>query len=199
MYTPQDALNLIIALGILVGVIQCFFGYRIFKFVLGMTGFLLGAALAGVVGYNISQQVITGVFAGILGGVIGALLMFALYFVGVFLFGAFLGGVLGATLYGMAGSNPEPVALIILAVVFGLIALVFQKFMIIVSTAFNGAWNVVTGIAYFTAGSAEPSNLERLFRSRGAALYMMTLCWVLLGITGVIIQYKSAPKEIRKT
>ena len=195
MQSPQDALNLIIALGILVGLIQCFFGYRIFKLVLGLTGFIVGGALAGSAVYSISQQVITAILVGILGGAVGAVLMVVLYFVGIFLFGAYLGAVLGAVLSGMLNSNPEPVLMIILAVISGILTLIFQKFMIIVSTGFNGAWNVVTGIAYFATGIVYTTNFERLFRSGGATFYMIVLSWFLLGLTGVIVQYKSAPKK----
>ena len=38
----QDVLNVIIWLSILVGALQCFFGYRIFKIILGLTGFFIG-------------------------------------------------------------------------------------------------------------------------------------------------------------
>jgi hypothetical protein len=56
------------------------------------------------------------------------------------------------------------------------IALTFQKFMIIVSTGFWGAWSVVT-------------NIERFFRSGGGQLYAIFLCWLALGFAGVIVQF----------
>lgn len=146
MDLPHEALNVIIGLSIVVGAVQCFLGYRIFKIILGISGFIIGGALAGGIGYAISQTEGVALLAGIVGGAIGAGLMVALYFFGVFLMGAFLGGVLGAVLYGMAGNSPEPAVLIIMAVIAGVIAVIFQKFMIIVATGFVGAWNVVTGI-----------------------------------------------------
>jgi len=195
MSIPQDVLNVIIGLGILVGAIQCFFGYRIFKFILGLTGFLVGGALAAAIGYALSQEEAVALLAGLVGGFIGAALMVALYFIGIFLIGAFLGGVLGAVLFAVAGSNPEPAVLLILAVIAGVVALVFQKFMIIISTGFGGAWSIVIGIAYFTTGAIDPTNIERLFRSGGSHLYAIVLCWLALGIVGVIVQYKLIPTE----
>ena len=195
MDLPQDILNVIIGLSILVGAVQCFLGYRIFKFILGLTGFLIGGALAGVIGYAISQQEVVALLAGLVGGFIGAALLIALYFIGVFLIGALLGGILGAVFFAVAGSSPEPAVLLILAVIAGVIALIFQKFMIIVSTGFGGAWSVVMGIAYFTTGAIDPTNLERMFRSGGTLLYAILLCWIALGIVGVIVQFKSAPKK----
>ncbi len=191
MDLPQDLLNVIIGIGILVGALQCFFGYRIFKFILGLTGFLLGGVLAGSIGYTISQEESVALLSGLVGGFVGAALMIALYFIGIFLIGALLGGVLGAVLFAVAESNPEPSVLLILAVISGVIALIFQKFMIIVSTGFGGAWGVVVGIAHFTTGAIDPSNIERMFRSGGSQLYSILLCWLALGIIGIIVQYKS--------
>jgi MFS family permease len=198
MDLPEDVRNIIIALSILVGALQCFFGYRIFKVILGLTGFLLGGTLAGAIGYAISQEQAVALLAGLVGGFIGAALIVALYFIGVFLIGALLGGVLGTALFAVAESNPEPAVVLVLAVIAGIIAVIFQKFMIIVSTAFGGAWAVVTGIAHFTTGAVDPGNLERMFRSAGSHLYAILLCWLALGIVGVVVQYKSAPRKEKK-
>jgi len=139
MNLPHQDLNLVIGLGIIIGAIQCFFGYRLFKFVLGLTGFIVGGVLAASIGYEMSQKEVVALLSGLVGGVIGAALMVALYFVGVFLIGAFLGGVVGVALFATAGINPELAVLLILGVIGGVVALIFQKFMIIVSTAFIGA------------------------------------------------------------
>jgi hypothetical protein len=194
MYLPQDVINVIIGLGIIIGAIQCFFGYRIFKVILGLVGFLLGGALAATIGYAISQQETVALMAGLIGGLIGVASMVALYYIGIFLIGGFLGVVLGTVLFAAAVNNPEPAVLLILAVIAGVIALIFQKLMIIVSTGFGGAWSVVTGIAHFT-GSIDLTNIERLFRSAGSRIYAIILCWLVLGILGVIVQYKSAPAK----
>ncbi len=198
MELPPDMYNVIIGLSILVGAVQCFFGYRIFKIILGLTGFLLGAALGGAIGYSIWPQEVAALAAGLVGGIIGAAVLVALYFFGVFLIGAFLGGVLGQVFFAVAESNPQPAVMLIVAVIVGVVALFFQKFMIIVSTGFGGAWIVVVGIAYFTTGAIDLTNLERMYRSGGSLTYAMLLCWIALGIIGVIVQYKSAPTEVKK-
>lgn len=191
MKLPSDVLNLLILLGIIVGAIQCFFGYRIFKFVLVLTGFIVGGALAGGIAYGNSPEPAVAVLIGLAGGLIGALLMAALYFVGIFLFGAILGGVVGTAVFAAAQSNPEPMVLLILGIIGGVIALIFQKLMIILSTAFGGAWNVVTGIAYFATGAIDPANVERLFRPGASHRFASILCWLVLGSVGVIYQYRS--------
>ena len=195
MNLPQEVLNVIIGLSIFVGALQCFFGYRFFKFILGLTGFLLGGALAGEIGYMISQEEAVALLAGLVGGFISAALMVAMYFICIFVIGALLGGVLGSVFFSVTESSPEPAALLILAVIAGVIALIFQKFMIIVATGFVGSWGVVTGIAYFTTGTVDPTNFERMFRLDGIHLYVYVLSWLVLGIAGVILQYKSASTE----
>ncbi|MGM0745148.1 DUF4203 domain-containing protein [Rhodohalobacter sp.] len=192
----QDILYVLVVLGILVGALQCFYGYRIFKFILGLFGFLLGGVLAAAIGLNFTQEVVVVFLFGLVGGFIGAALMTALYFVGVFVIGSFLGGILGVVLYAVAESNPDPVALLILAVIAGVIALVFQKFMIIVSTGFGGSWMVVIGVAFFATQAINFSNLNQIFRPDGSHLYAIILCWLALGIVGVMVQYRSSPTNV---
>jgi hypothetical protein len=190
---PQEMLNLIVGLGILIGAAQCFFGYRIFKLILCLTGFIIGGVLAGYLGYGVSggEEAIA-FLLGIIGGFIGAALAVAFYLIGVFLIGAFLGGLLGGAVFAVSISNPEPAILLILAVISGVLTLIFQKFMIILSTSFAGAWSVVIGIVYFTARSFHPADIEHFFRSVGTQHYAILLCWITLGITGFIVQYKHA-------
>ena len=192
MKIPPDLFALMIGLGILLCAIQCFFGYRIFKFILGIVGFTLGGFLAGGVGYSASNEPLVAVLAGLLGGILGVVLLMGLYFVGIFLFGGLLGVFVGATFFAAAGSQPEPVVLVILALIGGGLALVFQKFMIILSTAFNGAWNVVAGIACLATGTTDPANLEKLFRPDGSQRFVTILSWIVLGTVGAIYQYRSA-------
>ncbi|MGA1841872.1 MAG: DUF4203 domain-containing protein [bacterium] len=194
MYLPQDVINVIIGFSIIIGAIECFFGYRIFKVILGLVGFLLGGSLAATIGYAIFRHETVALLTGLIGGLIGGASMVVLFFVGIFLIGAFLGAVLGSVLFAAAGNNPGPAVLLILAVIAGLIALIFKKFMIIVSTGFGGAWSVVTGIAHFT-GSIDLTNFNRIFSSAASRIYPILLCWLALGIFGVIVQYKSAPSK----
>ena len=63
------------------GVLACFFGYRMFKAVLAVFGFIVGAlAASSVFGATDTTPM---VLAAIVGGVAGAALLLAAYFVGV--------------------------------------------------------------------------------------------------------------------
>ena len=194
MNPPQDLFDGIMVLVILVGAVQCFFGYRLFRVILGLSGFLFGGFLAGTLGYTFSQEEVVAILLGLVGGIAGAGLMAMLYFVGIFLFGAFLGGILGGALFTVIGIDPAPVVLLLIpAVIAGVVALFYQRLMIILSTGFGGAWSVVTGIAYFVTGAGDPAKIDRLFNSGGGHSYAFFLCWLGLGVAGVIVQHRSTP------
>ena len=197
MELGREALYLIALVSIGLGVVYCFFGYRIFRIILGILGFIGGASVAAAVAFDIfgREQVVL-IVAGLVGGIIGAVLMVVLYFIGIFLLGAWLGSLLGVLLTGGGGSTVETVIILVLAVIGGVAAVMLQKLMIILSTALSGAWAIVSGVFHIVGGAPGPvqafqyqPNLRAL-RPMGAWGYVMLLCWILLGIAGMVVQYK---------
>ena len=83
----SDAWAFITILSIAYGVLNCFFGYKIFKIVLGIVGFITGGLAAAGVAMAATKEPGIAVLAGLVGGAIGAVLMVALYFLGVFVLG----------------------------------------------------------------------------------------------------------------
>jgi hypothetical protein len=73
------------------GAMACFAGYRLFRLVLGVYGFILGALLASSMVGSSGTWIM--VLAAIAGGAAGALVLVAGYFVGVALIGAGLGAL----------------------------------------------------------------------------------------------------------
>ena len=67
-----------------IGLLECFFGYRILRFLLGVLGFIAGAVIFGSLGYELSGgSELISIVAGIAGGLTGAFIMYTLYIVGV--------------------------------------------------------------------------------------------------------------------
>jgi len=202
MEFSKGALHLIALASIGLGVVYCFFGYRIFRILLGILGFILGASMAVAIAFDIfgREQVVV-ILAGLVGGIIGAVLMVVLYFVGIFLLGAWLGSLLGVLLTGGGGSTVETVIILVLAVIGGIVAILLQKLMIIISTALSGSWGIVSGTFHFLGGDLGPirSLLQypnpRILRSMGVPGYIMLLGWVLLGIAGIVVQYKTTKDQ----
>lgn len=176
---------------ILGGALSCFAGYRVFRVVLGIYGFILGALLASsAMGTDHTFWMIG---AAILGGVIGALILIAAYFVGVALIGAGIGALVAHFAWALAGREPGLMAVIVLAILGALGALAVQRYVVIVATAFGGAQTVIVGVAALmgnrTAAEAVSRSVYRVYpidplpQSKWDAV-----AWLVLGTVGVIVQ-----------
>ena len=197
MEFSREVLNIIAFASVVSGAIFCFIGYRIFKITLGILGFVIGFSIAGGIAFGLSDGGETiALLAGLIGGVMGVILMITLYVVGIFFLGAGLGALLGIVITAGTGSGSEVVILLILAVTGGIAALIFQKLIVIVSTSINGAWGIVFGIFYFVGGGFIPIRLFQHPESLhiGHELYLV-VCWLLLGLTGIIVQYRFTGKR----
>jgi hypothetical protein len=125
------------------GIISCFFGYRLFRTVLAIFGFILGALAASSL-FGVSDTGLM-VIAALVGGLLGAFVLIAAYFVGVALVGAGLGAVI-ANLAFAAGDRDPSVFIVILFSIAGAVGATYlQRYFIIVGTAFGGAWTMIVG------------------------------------------------------
>jgi hypothetical protein len=182
-------------LTVLFGILSCFWGYRAFRVVLGIVGFAVGAYLgAGAGAFFTGGFGIVAVITGLIGGLIGAALVSVVYYVGVFVLGALGGWVIYTMIAGAAGYGPHLILLIILALAGGILALFFQKFLIIVSTAFIGSWCIVSAGFSLLGSDFGPFDLFcvpiRLLRPAGGTNTIVVICWVALGILGSIFQFR---------
>jgi len=125
------------------GVIACFAGYRLFRVVLAIAGFVLGAFMASSV-FGASSRTFM-VVAAILGGLGGAAIMIAAYFVGVALAGASIGAAVAHLGYAALHREPHVLAVMLCAVTGAVAASYLQRYFVIVFTAFGGAWTLIVG------------------------------------------------------
>lgn len=176
---------------ILGGLLSCFAGYRVFRVVLGIYGFILGALLASsAMGTDNTLWMIG---AAILGGVIGALILIAAYFVGVALIGAGLGALVANLVWAMFGREPGLVPVVVLSIVGALGALALQRYVVIVATAFGGAQTVIVGAAALMGNSVAAQTATRaVYRFYPIDPLPQTkwdvAAWLALGTVGVIVQ-----------
>jgi Domain of unknown function (DUF4203) len=173
------------------GLLSCFAGYRVFRVVLGIYGFILGALLASsAVG---PEQTLWMIGAALVGGLLGALIMIAAYFVGVALIGAGLGAGAAHLLWSGMGSEPGMIAVIVLSILGALLALWMQRYVIIVATAFGGAQTaIVGGVALFGDGGAADAAARSVYRVYPLdplpATQWDLIGWLILGLVGVGVQ-----------
>jgi hypothetical protein len=180
------------------GLLSCFAGYRVFRIVLGIYGFILGALLASsAMG---TDHTLWMVVAAVAGGLVGALILIAAYFVGVALIGAGIGALIANVIGAALGREPHIVIVIALAIAGALVALALQRYVIIGATAFGGAWTaIVGGLALAgdrVAAQAAARNdvwLAYPFTPAPGQRWVI-LAWIVLGILGVIVQLSVTAK-----
>ena len=132
-----------LALLILGGVIAWAAGYRLFRFVLTLFGFYIGALAATAVLGSGDRTLL--IFAALGGGAVGALIMFFGYFVGVALVGAGIGALTVHMIWSRLGSDPHAFVVILAAVAGAASAMALQRYVIIIATAFAGGWTMLWG------------------------------------------------------
>lgn len=174
------------------GLLTCVAGYRVFRVVLGIYGFILGALLASsFMGYD---QTLGMVVAAVVGGLIGAALLIVTYFVGVALIGAGVGAAVANAIWASLGREPGLLAVVLLAVAGALGALALQRYVIIVSTAFGGAWTALVGALALAgdrgaARAAERNDVWLVYPTNPApGERWVMLVWLVAGTIGVLIQ-----------
>jgi hypothetical protein len=125
------------------GIVACFFGYRLFRIVLAIFGFILGALAASSI-FGMSDTGPMLIAAGV-GGLIGAAILIAAYFLGVALIGAGLGAVAANLFFAAGDRDPHFLVVVFLAVTGAAAAMYLQRYFIIVGTGFGGAWTMIVG------------------------------------------------------
>src|SRR5262245_50138979 len=134
------------------GLLSCFLGHRLFRVVLGIYGFVAGALLtSAILGPGDPQTTMLWMLAG---GAVGALILILAYFVGVALIGAALGAIIIHLIGAQLGREPHPFVVIAGTVAGALGALALQKYVIIVATAFAGAWTALVGALAIATGQS---------------------------------------------
>lgn len=183
------------------GLLACFAGYRIFRIVLGIYGFILGALLAtSIVGTENTWWTIA---ASLGGGLVGALVLIAAYFVGVALIGAGLGAMLANLIWAGLDREPHVLVVIALAIAGALAALALQRYVIIIATAFGGAQTVVVGVAALMGNRAAAEAAAKTVYSvyplnPVAGTAMDQVAALALGAVGVLVQLFVTAKGKKK-
>jgi hypothetical protein len=179
---------------VLTGVVACFAGYRLFKVVLAIYGFIIGAMLASsIVGVTNTTGRVVG---AVLGGAVGAVILVVAYCVGIGLVGAGLGALVAHLGWGyVQPGDPTPWAIVGLALVGAVIAMLLQRYVIVVATAFGGAWTMIVG--WLAIESTRPSGRATSMAADVWILYPMApaegqrwvpIAWLLLGSLGTVVQ-----------
>ena len=178
------------------GAMACFAGYRLFRLVLGVYGFILGALLASaMVGAGGTWTI---VLAAVAGGALGALVLVAGYFVGVALIGAGLGALAVNLAWKPFGGEPHWAVVLVVAAVGAIAAMSFQRYVIILATAFGGAWTMLVGAAALMSGpgaraASAGSDVWVVYPNyTGPNGMWVYVAWIAIALTGTYVQLHTA-------
>jgi hypothetical protein len=178
---------------VLGGTLACFAGYRLFRLVLGIYGFILGAMIASSLMDVSSTAAMLG--AAVVGGLAGALVLAFAYLAGIALVGAGLGAFIAHIVWQeLVQIDPPAVAVIVAAVLGAVGTVLLQRYVLIVTTAFAGAWTVIVGGIAIAAsrgveGMPQPGDAWILYPLQPATgERWVTVAWIALGLIGVIVQ-----------
>jgi hypothetical protein len=174
------------------GFVACFFGHRLFRLVLALFGFIIGAlAVSSVMGSSSSTTMLVGAIGG---GLAGAAVLTAAYFIGVALVGAALGATIANLVFAVQGHDPGVLVVVLSSIAGAVLSMYLQRYVVIVGTAFAGAWTLIAG-GMGLAGS----HLARTAAAAGTVWVAYPLnpapghrwvqfAWIALGLAGCAVQ-----------
>lgn len=132
------------------GVLNCFFGYRVFKITLAVQGGFFGAAAAKFAATAMGLSPLGITIMLLVGGLLGAGVAFLLYLAAVFVAGFFFGATLGILLLSHLHQMVALLCGCVLGIVGGFLAVKAQRILIVLSTALVGAFLAMLALTYFT-------------------------------------------------
>jgi hypothetical protein len=217
---------LILGLLILGGVVSCFWGYKRFHKGIKSAGFFIGGLLGFLIALifatrmnNTSQMTLILVIGFLVGGAIGYILSITLNKILTFITGGLIGFFLSILIFspdslGVIFSNRFSFSalnlalgtsfplVIIFSLVFGVLAVLFQRPIIILGTAIWGAaWMVGPSIIAFYVLNKPMTEFELSIVQEAVSAYpVFTIAaWICLAILGSLFQFYQTRKEARKS
>jgi len=189
----------ILALG---GFLACFAGYRLFRLVLGIFGFLLGAFVT--TSFMGTSDMWALAVAAIVGGVLGAALMVVAYFIGVGLIGAGLAALVVNLGWRLVGGVPPTWLLVVACVLGALLALSVVRYVVVLGTSITGAWTLIVGVLALVgdpeAMTAASSGDVWMFYPLDPVpnRWWYTVLWVILFVVGAAVQLSTTSRTGRR-
>ena len=183
------------------GLLACFMGYRLFRWLLGIYGFIGGAYLTSLFVDALGPWASAATIVA--GGLAGAVVLLVVYLAGVAILGAGL-GVLAVSLFWTPQNDEPEVWAVVVACLIGAIAAVsLRRYVIIVATSFGGAWTALVG-ALALGGDAEAlaaagGDLSQLYPMAPANGQVgFAIGWFGLGLLAALVQLHATGSARRR-
>lgn len=172
---------------LLVGVLQAFFGYKLFKIYNCLTGFVFGGLIGAVLG-ALAFRGSEGAFLGaVIFGILGAVLANLLYAISVFISSFFSGFLVGVILAVISSYDSHVISTalaygVICGLLFGFISCFMAKYAIMIETSING-------------GMLSALAMKYILQSKMDGL----VAGVLIAVIGLIVQLFTNQQKNRRT
>jgi multiple sugar transport system permease protein len=179
---------------ILQGLASCFFGYRLLRVVLGVQGFLLGAALGGSLAGLWGVGDSAAILLVLVGAAVGAAALALFYSVAVFTAGAAVAALLGLVVGSALSLDTNSVTIVLLSLAFlgGILALAIEKSALVIATAVIGAWSAVYGLLSLVLPREGGLGLlpdVRYFQEWRTESIVALALWLVLAAGGSAVQF----------
>ena len=132
------------------GILDCFFGYRVFKITLAVVGGLVGLAAGHGAATALGLGETAALVSMVVGAVLGGVLAFMLYIAAVFIAGFGFGATLGMLLLANYQQMVSLLVGVITGIIGGFLAVKAQRILIILSTSLLGSFRAILALSYFT-------------------------------------------------
>jgi hypothetical protein len=189
----------------LFGLLNCFFGYRLFIVTVAIAGFVIGASLGYAIGIWTGYWVV-GLIAAVVGGLIAGWACMMAYYAFIFVVGGIGFALAASFLAGLFMTDVHILIPIAAGLIGGFLSVWLQRLIIINATAAQGALASVLAVAALVSGggtSAYRDLFDRLFAGElsnggGAWFYIGLTVWLVLVIAGALTQFKRGGEMYRR-
>ena len=184
-------------IALLLGLVICFGGYRLFLFLLPIWGFFFGFALGAqtmqaLFGVQFAATVTSWVVGFVVGAVF-ALLAYLFYAIAVAILAGSIGYALGAGFMHLIGLNFGLVVWLV-GIAVGVVVIIatfyfnLQKYVIIAATAIGGAGVIVGTLMFGVIGVAVAKLFENPIRLALQNSPIWTIIFLILAVAGIVLQ-----------
>mmetsp|Transcript_10201 Transcript_10201/g.18386 ORF Transcript_10201/g.18386 Transcript_10201/m.18386 type:complete len:297 (-) Transcript_10201:588-1478(-) len=192
---------LVLALCIPFGLVLLFAGFWILNPAMFLASFCAGGFLSYIAVFSVTKDtsIVTWASFGafLLGGLLCGFLSLYLVPLGIFLLGGALGIVFGLAINSIVSSfRPETSAYVLwvllgsLAIVFGFLSLRAQNTLVVVATAYGGAFLTLYSAGFFLGHFPDWADVQSTKVLHDPVSIVYFVLFILLGTTGCLVQYR---------
>ena len=191
---PDQAAYAVIGL---LGLLICFFGYRLFRFWLLAAGLQAGFFLGLWLGNSILRSEVLIMVIAILCGILVAGLSYTLVKIGAFIAGAATLAMLAVLVMSLLGVPANIYVILAMIILGGLLAIFSIRPFLILATAANGAYLVADSSANLIGGYPLSQYMQTHTQMKPGALALLIVGLVVLTILGAAFQFRESRQRLK--